>query len=134
MAQREIKEMAGNYTEQQLELIAKLESVCKKAEELWHTAKGYVVDGFAGDIHYCYCGEGNGYQGAPLRPASIWAVVFETEQEAKQHVLTGYKNGAGDDILLKPCVAWYYFWRVYDEMRISIETTKLMMQEINNNK
>jgi len=126
-----------SYTEQQLELLNKMEAVCNKAKELEENSHGYVVAGHDGaGTDYCYCGEGKGYKGAPLRPSCIWAVVFNTEEEALNKVreLTGCRNGYGHEIKLDVMVAWYYFSLVRSQMLGSIDVTKRMFQEINNNK
>lgn len=125
-----------SYTEQQLELLNKMEAVCNKAKELEENSHGYVIAGHDGaGVDYCYCGEGKGYMGAPLRPSCIWAVVFESKEEAecKAKRLIGYRNGAGHEITLDVMVAWYYFSILRSQMLGSIELTKKMFQEINNN-
>ena len=76
-------ETTTSYTEQQLEYLNKMQAVCEKAKELKENCIGYVIAGYDGaGVDYCYCGEGNGYEGAPLRPACIFAVVFEDKEEA----------------------------------------------------
>lgn len=129
-------ETTTSYTEQQLEYLNKMQAVCEKAKELKENCIGYVIAGYdgAGD-EYCYCGEGNGYEGAPLRPACIFAVVFEDKEEAdrKAKRLIGYRNGAGHKIKLHVEDAWYYFECVYSQMLGIIHTAKQIFNEINNN-
>lgn len=125
-----------SYTEHQLEYLNKMQAVCEKAKELKENCTGYVIAGNDGaGVDYCYCGEGNGYEGAPLRPACIFAVVFEDKEEAdrKAKRLIGYRNGAGHEIELKVEVAWYYFEYVYSQMLGIIDTAKQIFNEINNN-
>lgn len=129
-------ETTTSYTEQQLEYLNKMQAVCEKAKELKENCIGYVIAGYdgAGD-EYCYCGEGNGYEGAPLRPACIFAVVFEDKEEAdrKAKRLIGYRNGAGHKIKLHVEDAWYYFECLYSQMLGIIDTAKQIFNEINNN-
>ena len=124
------------YTEQQMEYLNKMHAVCERAKELKETCVGYVIAGYdeAGE-GYCYCGEGNGYKGAPLRPSCIFAVVFDDKDEAERKAkrLIGYRNGAGHKIKLHVEDAWYYFECVYSQMLGIIETAKEIFNEINNN-
>lgn len=125
-----------SYTEQQLEYLNKMQAVCEKAKELKENCIGYVIAGYDGaGVDYCYCGEGNGYEGAPLRPACIFAVVFEDKEEAERKAkrLIGYRNGAGHKIKLHVEDAWYYFECVYSQMLGIIDTAKQIFNEINNN-
>lgn len=97
-------ENTTSYTEKQLEYLNKMQAVCDKAKELKENCKGYVVAGNDGaGVDYCYCGEGKGYGGSPLRRACIWAVVFDSIEEAdrKAKRLIGYRNGAGHEIMLR---------------------------------
>ena len=129
-------ETTTSYTEQQLEYLNKMQAVCEKAKELKENCNGYVIAGYDGaGEDYCYCGEGNGYDGAPLRPACIFAVVFEDKEEAdrKAKMLIGYRNGAGHKIKLHVEDAWYYFECVYSQMLGIIDTAKQIFKEINNN-
>lgn len=129
-------ETTTSYTEQQLEYLNKMQAVCEKAKELKENCIGYVIAGYDGaGVDYCYCGEGNGYEGAPLRPACIFAVVFEDKEEAdrKAKRLIGYRNGAGHKIKLHVEDAWYYFECVYSQMLGIIDTAKQIFNEINNN-
>ena len=129
-------ETTTSYTEQQLEYLNKMQAVCEKAKELKENCIGYVIAGYDGaGVDYCYCGEGNGYEGAPLRPACIFAVVFEDKEEAdrKAKSLIGYRNGAGHKIKLHVEDAWYYFECVYSQMLGIIDTAKQIFNEINNN-
>lgn len=129
-------ETTTSYTEQQLEYLNKMQAVCEKAKELKENCIGYVIAGYDGaGEDYCYCGEGNGYEGAPLRPACIFAVVFEDKEEAdrKAKRLIGYRNGAGHKIKLHVEDAWYYFECVYSQMLGIIDTAKQIFNEINNN-
>ena len=125
-----------SYTEQQLEYLNKMQAVCEKAKELKENCIGYVIAGNDGaGVDYCYCGEGNGYEGAPLRPACIFAVVFEDKEEAdrKAKRLIGYRNGAGHKIELRVEGAWYYFGCVYNQMLGNIDSAKQIFNELNNN-
>lgn len=129
-------ETTTSYTEQQLEYLNKMQAVCEKAKELKENCIGYVIAGYDGaGVDYCYCGEGNGYEGAPLRPACIFAVVFEDKEEAdrKAKRLIGYRNGAGHKIKLHVEDAWYYFECLYSQMLGIIDTAKQIFNEINNN-
>lgn len=129
-------ETTTSYTEQQLEYLNKMQAVCEKAKELKENCIGYVIAGYDGaGEDYCYCGEGNGYEGAPLRPACIFAVLFEDKEEAdrKAKRLIGYRNGAGHKIKLHVEDAWYYFECVYSQMLGIIDTAKQIFNEINNN-
>ena len=129
-------ENTTSYTEQQLEYLNKMQAVCDKAKDLKENCNGYVVVGNDGaGVDYCYCGEGKGYEGAPLRPACIWTVVFDSKEEAdrKAKRLIGYRNGAGHEIKLHVEVAWYYFGCIYSQMLGIIDTAKDIFQELNNN-
>ena len=125
-----------SYTEQQLEYLNKMQAVCEKAKELKENCIGYVIAGYDGaGVDYCYCGEGNGYEGAPLRPACIFAVVFEDKEEAERKAkrLIGYRNGAGHKIKLHVEDAWYYFECLYSQILGIIDSAKQTINEINNN-
>ena len=125
-----------SYTEQQLEYLNKMQAVCEKAKELKENCIGYVIAGNDGaGVDYCYCGEGNGYEGAPLRPACIFAVVFEDKEEAERKAkrLIGYRNGAGHKIKLHVEDAWYYFECLYSQILGIIDSAKQTINEINNN-
>ena len=122
------------YTEQQLELLNKLQVICEKAKELKENSIGYVIAGNDGaGVDYCYCGEGNGYDGARLRPACIFAVVFNDKDEAdrKAKSLIGYINGAGHEIEMQVEVAWYYFECLYSQMLGVIDTIKQTFNDLN---
>lgn len=128
-------ENTTSYTEQQLEYLNRMQAVCDKAKELKENCNGYVVAGNDGaGEDYCYCGEGKGYEGEPLRSACIWAVVFESKEEAysKAKSLIGYRNGAGHENKLYVHGAWYYFGCIYSQMLGIIYTAKHTFQELNN--
>ena len=127
----------ANYTEQQQEFLNMIQNAYNKAEELEKSCHGFVIEGQDGaGESYCYCGEGHGYNGAPLRPSCIWAVVFNTEEEAKAKLseLTGYHNGAGHKITLNVCVAWYYFSCLKQDILGSLYTAKRVFNDANNNR
>ena len=123
-------------TKEQQELLAQLEDSCKRVKEIADsTHDGWVVIGHTADgVNYCYCGEGHGYEGAPLRPACIWVVVFATKEEAmaKAKSLVGYSNGAGQEIKMDYMAAWYYFDRLYREQKQCVETAKRIIEDVNN--
>ena len=122
-------------TKEQLELLAQLEDSCKRVKEKAEsTHTGYVVAGYAGEVQYCYCGEGKGYEGAPLRPACLWAVVFEDRKEAVRTArrLAGYSNGKGDEIRLGVVVAWHYFKELYEEQKRCVEMATRIIDDANN--
>ena len=122
-------------TKEQLELLAQLEDSCKRVKEKAEsTHTGYVVAGYAGEVQYCYCGEGNGYEGAPLRPACLYAVVFEDRKEAVRTArrLAGYSNGKGDEIRLGVVVAWHYFKELYEEQKRCVEMATRIIDDANN--
>lgn len=125
-----------NYTEMQIDFLNKMQAICDHAKELKENCNGYVVAGNDGaGVDYCYCGEGNGYEGAPIRPSSIWAVVFESrnEAESKAKGLVGYRNGAGHNIEMGVEAAWYYFESIHSQMLGCMETAKNLFDEVNNN-
>lgn len=129
--------MAHNeMTKEQQQLLAQLEAGCKMAEEKAEsTSSGWVVVGHTADgVNYCYCGDGKGYEGAPLRPACLWAVVFESEEDAikKGKQLIGYRNGAGQEIKMDYMAAWYYFEQLHEEQKRCVEMAKKIIEQINN--
>ena len=120
-------ENTTSYTEKQLEYLNNMQAVCDKAKELKENCIGYVVAGNDGaGVDYCYCGEGKGYEGAPLCPACICAVVFDSKEEAerKANSLIGYRNGAGHEITLHVDGARHYFGCIYSQILVSIDIAK----------
>lgn len=124
------------FTQQQQELLNEIEEACQKAKELKENSSGYVVATSGAEINYCYCGEGNGYKGAPLRPSCMFAEVFESKEEAEEKAsllnYMEYRNGLGQIIKLEVKTARVYFFDIYIEMIGMLEDTKNIMAEANN--
>ena len=93
-----------------------------KAEEL-KGSTGYVVAGFGGDCYYCYVGLGKGYKGSCFFPATVNAVIFDTEKDAQDHCYTGFRNGngKGDLLVLHPVKASEFFAQRADELQKSVD-------------
>lgn len=97
------------------ELINELISGSKRYGKLAiENSEKWVSAGYAGantnpDKLYCYCGEGNGYQGAEVTPASGIAVIYDTQEAAE--ATKGYTtwNGYGEKIVLEPMEAYKFF-------------------------
>ena len=106
-----------SYSKEQQDYIDAMRKAITKADEL-KGSTGYVVAGFGGDCYYCYVGLGKGYKGSCFFPATVDAVVFDTEKEAQDHCYTGFRNGNGKGDLLKlyPVKASDYFAKVEDDL------------------
>ena len=106
-----------SYSKEQQDYIDAMKKAITKAEEL-KGSTGYVAAGFGGDCYYCYVGFGKGYNGSCFFPASVDAVVFDTEKDAQDHCYTGFRNGNGKGDLLKlyPVKASDYFAKVEDDL------------------
>lgn len=112
-----------SYSKEQQEYIDGMEKAISKAKEL-KASEGYVVAGFGGDTYYCYVGDGNGFNGeSPFFPASVNAVVFDTEKEAQDHCYTGWRNGngKGDLLDLHPVKASEYFGERAESLQKSLD-------------
>lgn len=99
----------------------------KKLQELAVSSVGkWVIAGYAGYSQkmmdfYCYCGEGNGYKGAPLIPANARAVLYSQKQAALQKLEgMNFQNGRSEQIHLKVMPANEYFWQLFDDCCISL--------------
>ncbi len=103
------------FSKQQQEYIGSMQSAIEKCKQL-KGSTGYVAAGYAGDVYYCYVGEGKGFQGSCFFPMTSKAVVFGTEQEAQDHCYKGYRNvnGNGDLLDLHPVKAPEFFDKVLD--------------------
>lgn len=133
--------MANNLTPEQQQVLAQLAEQGKRLQELAYSSTGkYVVAGYAGNSTetsklYCYCGEGKGYKGAPLTPASAIAVVYTSKEAAERKAsLLKYSNAYGERITLKAMPAAEYFWLVFDETCRVMQLAEQMAQEANNRK
>ncbi len=69
--------------------------------EMW-IAAGYAGGKTTPDKLYCYCGEGNGYQGADITPASSIAVIFDSQEAAMEASGNAAYNGYGAKCVLEP--------------------------------
>lgn len=114
--------MANNMTPEQQQMLNQMAEYGKHLQELAFANTGkYVVAGYAGNTTdtnklYCFCGEGNGYKGAPIVPANGTAVVFTNKAAAERKAsLLKYSNGYGERITLRAMPAAEYFWLVFDE-------------------
>ena len=76
--------------------------------EKWVSA-GYAGGKTIPDKLYCYCGEGNGYEGADIMPGSRIAVIFDTREAAMTTSGNAGYNGHGEKIVLEPMEAYTYF-------------------------
>lgn len=76
--------------------------------EKW-IAAGYAGGNTTPDKLYCYCGEGNGYQGADITPASSIAVIFDSQEAAMEASGNAAYNGYGEKIVLEPMEAYKFF-------------------------
>lgn len=76
--------------------------------EKWVSA-GYAGGKITPDKLYCYCGEGNGYEGADVAPASRIAVIYDTKEDAMATSGNAGYNGHGEKIVLEPMEAYTYF-------------------------
>ena len=102
-------------TAKQIELINELISGSKRYGKLAiENSEKWVSAGYAGanttpDKLYCYCGEGNGYQGADVTPASRIAVLYDTQEAAEATKGNTTWNGFGEKIVLEPMEAYKFF-------------------------
>ena len=102
-------------TAKQMELINELISGSKRYGKLAiENCEKWVSAGYAGahttpDKLYCYCGEGNGYQGAEVTPASGIAVIYDTQEAAEATKGHTTWNGYGEKIVLEPMEAYKFF-------------------------
>lgn len=102
-------------TKKQIELINELVDGSKRYGKLAiENCEKWVSAGYAGgkttpDKLYCYCGEGNGYQGADVTPASRIAVIYDTQEEAAETKGHTTWNGYGEKIVLEPMEAYMFF-------------------------
>lgn len=111
-----------SYFKEQQDYIDAMKKAITKAEEL-KGSTGYVAAGFGGDCYYCYVGFGKGYNGSCFFPASVDAVVFDTEKDAQDHCYTGFRNGngKGDLLDLHPVKASEFFAQRADELQKSLD-------------
>ena len=116
-----------SYSKEQQDYIDAMRKAITKADEL-KGSTGYVVAGFGGDCYYCYVGLGKGYKGSCFFPATVDAVVFDTEKEAQDHCYTGFRNGngKGDLLELHPVKASEYFWERAESIQKSLDWAKDM--------
>lgn len=112
----------SEYPQALAEMVEGAKAIANMAE----TVQGYVVCGFADTTPYCYCGQGRGYQGAPLCPASIRAMVFNTKAQAMAiaRSYTGSINGAGNVIKLGVSTARDFFTSLHKDVLVAIEVAK----------
>lgn len=110
-------------TAEQKTLFNDLADYGKRLQELAYDSVGkWVAAGYAGDNKtagsmYCYCGMGNGYEGAPVTPANGIAVVFTTKDAAQRKASQlRYQNGKGEHIRLMAMPANEYFWQLHDDL------------------
>lgn len=100
-------------TERQTKLINELISGSKRYGKLAiENCEKWVSAGYAGgkpDKLYCYCGEGNGYQGADVTIASRIAVIYDTQEAAMATKGHTTWNGHGEKIVLEPMEAYKFF-------------------------
>lgn len=122
-------------TPEQQQMLNEMADYGKRLQEqaMANTGK-YVVAGYAGngqpDLNkpYCFCGEGKGYHGAPLEPASAQAVVFASKAAAERKAsLLKYSNGYGERIILRAMPAAEYFWLVYDDICKAMQITEQLI-------
>lgn len=106
------------------ELTNRLANYANRLTEAADQNKGlWVIAGYAGDSTetkdlYCFCGEGKGYEGAALTPASISAVLFNSREEAQQALPGGYfRNGYNKIITLQVIEAGQFFTALAAEQR-----------------
>ena len=133
--------MANNMTSDQQKVLNDMAEYGKHLQELAFENTGkYVVAGYAGNSTetsklYCYCGEGKGYKGAPLMPASAIAVVYTSKEAAeRKSSLLKYSNAYGERITLKAMPANEYYWLLFDETCRVMQLAEQMAQEANNRK
>lgn len=99
----------------QIKLIHELISGSKRYGKLAiENCEKWVSAGYAGgkttpNKLYCYCGEGNGYQGADVAIASRIAVIYDTQEAAKATKGHTTWNGYGEKIVLEPMEAYKFF-------------------------
>lgn len=124
----------NNMTPEQQKVLNDMAEYGKHLQELAVENTGkYVVAGYAGDGTdssklYCYCGDGNGYKGAPLIPANSTAVVFASKAAAERKAsLLKYSNGYGERIILRAMPAAEYFWLVYDDICKAMQITEQLI-------
>lgn len=124
----------NNMTPEQQKVLNDMAEYGKHLQELAvENAGKYVVAGYAGDSTdssklYCYCGDGNGYKGAPLIPANSTAVVFASKAAAERKAsLLKYSNGYGERIILRAMPAAEYFWLVYDDICKAMQITEQLI-------
>lgn len=102
-------------TDRQKELFEELIQGSKRYGKLAiENCEKWVSAGYAGanttpDKLYCYCGEGNGYQGADVTPASRIAVLYDTQEAAEATKGNTTWNGFGEKIVLEPMEAYKFF-------------------------
>ncbi len=102
-------------TKHQMKLINELINGVKRYGKLAiENCEKWVSAGYAGgkttpDKLYCYCGEGKGYQGADVTPASRIAVIYDTQEAAMATKGITTWNGFGEKIVLEPMEAYKYF-------------------------
>jgi hypothetical protein len=93
-----------------------LEQLAVQHNGKWVVA-GYTAGCPTPEKHYCYCGMGKGYMGAPIVPANSTAVVFESKAEAQRIASQlKYTNGRRERIILEAKPANEYFWLLYDHV------------------
>lgn len=102
-------------TEKQTEIINELINGSKRYGKLAiENSEKWVSAGYAGgkanpNKLYCYCGEGNGYQGADVTPASRIAVIYDTLEAAEETKGHTTWNGYNEKIVLEPMEAYKFF-------------------------
>lgn len=115
MGAPENKLQSLTLTDRQKELFEELIQGSKRYGKLAiENCEKWVSAGYAGgkttpDKLYCYCGEGNGYQGADVAPANRIAVIFDTREAAMINSGNAGYNGYGERIMLEPMEAYTYF-------------------------
>lgn len=86
----------NNMTPEQQKVLNDMAEYGKHLQELAYENTGkYVVAGYAGDSTdssklYCYCGDGNGYKGAPLIRPTVqrWCTPAKQPPSAKPACLS----------------------------------------------
>lgn len=128
--------MANDKTPEQQQMLNQLAEYGKRLQELAYSSNGkYVVAGYAGnstetDNLYCFCGIGNGYNGAPIVPANATAVLYRSKAKAEaQANILKYSNGYGERIVLKAMPASEYFWLLFDHTCKVMQMAEEMIQE-----
>lgn len=111
-----------NLTPEQKNLLDQLTGV-QQSLKAKREKEGFVVAGSSKDgTYYAFVGEGRGYKGASLSPASSFPVIFNSRKAAEREAVNGYySNGHGNLINLEVVEASVYFGKLYEDVTKSIE-------------